>query len=267
MYLPITTQKTCAAAWLEAVAAVNAAPGHEAHNVIIDVAEPLSQSAADARVIDLADGFLRTHGALPLQSVANTIFPQDLYRRHGAPKLYEVYGEVYELIKKKQGDWGRYFERMIRRPTADGKFINPLDDLVAKMRQHVHGGGKTFRNIYELTISDSALDLPIYDPERDAGPVMNRQCLSFLSFKLDRDNRVMLTALYRNHYYIERLLGNLIGLARLMAFVGQEADVAVGPLMVISTHAVVDTPRDSRRGDIGQLLSDCQAALAASEAA
>ncbi len=267
MYLPITTRQTCAAAWLEAVTAVNAAQGHEAHNVIIDVAEPLSQSAADGRVIELVDGFLRGHGALPLQSVANTIFPQDLYRRHGAPKLYEVYGEVYERVKKKQGDWGRYFERMIRRPTAGGKIINPLADMVAKMKQHIHGGGKTFRNIYELTIADAALDVPIYDPERDAGPVMNRQCLSFLSFKLDRDNRLMLTALYRNHYYIERLLGNLIGLARLMAFVGQEAEVAVGPLTVISTHALIDTPRESRRGDVNQLISDCRAAHAASEAA
>jgi hypothetical protein len=58
-------------------------------------------------------------------------------------------------------------------------------------------------------------------------PVMNRQCLSFLSFKLDNDNRLMLTAVYRNHYYVERLLGNLIGLARLMAFVSNEAGVPV----------------------------------------
>ncbi|MDE2166249.1 MAG: hypothetical protein KGJ66_07915 [Alphaproteobacteria bacterium] len=267
MYLPIPTQQTCAAAWLEALAAVNAAAGHEAHNVIIDIADPLTQTDADARVIGIADGFLRAHGALPLQSVANTIFPQDLYRRHGAPGFYDVYGQVYERVKKKQGDWGRYFERMIRRPTADDRNINPLADMVAKMRQHVHGGGKTFRNIYELTVSDPALDVPIYDPERDAGPVMNRQCLSFLSFKLDHENRVMLTALYRNHYYIERLLGNLIGLACLMAFVGQEAGVPVGPLTVISTHAVIDTPKSTRRGDIDQLLAECFAARNTSQAA
>lgn len=267
MYLPIPTQQTYAAAWLEAAAAVNAAPGHETHNVVIDVADPLAQSDADARLIEIADGFLRGHGALPLQSVANTIFPQDLYRRHGAPAFYAVYGQVYERVKKKQGDWGRYFERMIRRPTADGRDINPLADMVAKMGQHVHGGGKTFRNIYEMTVSDPALDVPIYDPERDAGPVMNRQCLSFLSFKLDHDNRVMLTALYRNHYYIERLLGNLIGLARLMAFVGQEVGVPVGPLTVISTHAVIDTPKSARRGDVDQLLAECLAARNTSQAA
>jgi len=92
MYLPIRPTQTCAAAWLEATTAVNVAPGHEAHNVIIDVAEPLSESAADRRVIELVDGFLRVKEAMPLQAVANTIFPYDLYRRHGAPKLYDVYG-------------------------------------------------------------------------------------------------------------------------------------------------------------------------------
>lgn len=265
MYLPITPTQTCAAAWLEATTAVNASHGHEAHNVIIDVATPLSEATADRRVIELVDGFLRSKNAMPLQAVANTIFPHDLYRRHGAPKLYDVYENVYEHIKK-QGDWGRYFERMIRRTNSSGKVINPLGDMIKKMHQHVHGGGKTFRNIYELTISDPTLDIPIYDPERDAGPVMNRQCLSFLSFKLDHENRLMLTAMYRNHYYIERLLGNLIGLARLMAFVGHEAGVPVGPLTVVSTHAVVDSPTGGRRGDITQLLSDCGAAYETSEA-
>jgi len=266
MYLPIGTQTSCAAAWLEAVRAVNAEPGHEAHNVIVDVAEPLTQSPADRRVMDLADAFLRRHDAMPLQSVANTIFPQDLYRRHGAPDFYDVYGKVYERVKKKQGDWGRYFERMTRRHTSDGKVINPLADLVAKMCQHVHGGGKTFRNVYEMTIADPALDVPVYDPERDSGPVMNRQCLSFLSFKLDQNHRLMLTAVYRNHYYIERLLGNLIGLARLMSFVSREAEVPVNSLTVVSTHAQIDARR-WKRGDIETLMGECVLALRAPETA
>lgn len=108
MYLPIKPTTTCAAAWLEAANAVNAAHGHEAHNVIMDVAEPLSESAADRSVIQLVDGFLRAKEAMPLQAVANTIFPHDLYKRHGVPKLYDVYEDVYEHVKKK-GDWGEVF--------------------------------------------------------------------------------------------------------------------------------------------------------------
>lgn len=266
MYLPITPAQTCAAAWLKAANAVNAASGHEAHNVIIDVGEPLTESSSDKQVVELVDAFLRSSELMPVQAVANTIFPHDLYRRHGAPKLYKAYESVYEHIKK-QGDWGRYFERMIRRTTSGGKLINPLGDMVAKMKKHVHGEGKTFRNIYEVTISDPTLDIPIYNPEQDAARPMNRQCLSFLSFKLDQDNRLMLAAVYRNHYYIERLLGNLIGLARLMAFVGQEAGVPVGSLTIVSTHALVDTPKGATRKDVNKLLSDCSAAYEATAVA
>jgi hypothetical protein len=266
MYLPITPTQTCAAAWLKAANAVNAASDHEAHNVIIDVAEPLVEFAPDQRVVQLVDAFLRSKELMPVQAVANTIFPYELYKRHGVPKLYKAYENVYEHIKK-QGDWGRYFERMIRRTTSAGKVINPLEEMVAKMKKHVHGDGKTFRNIYELTISDPTLDIPIYDPERDAGPVMNRQCLSFLSFKLDHDNRLMLTAVYRNHYYVERLLGNLIGLARLMTFVGNEAGVSVGPLTIVSTHAVIDAPKGGGRKAVNQLLSECDAVYETVEAA
>jgi hypothetical protein len=59
MYLPIKPTDTCPAGWLSAAREVNASPGHEAHNVIIDMAEPMSESAADRHVILLADEFLR----------------------------------------------------------------------------------------------------------------------------------------------------------------------------------------------------------------
>ncbi len=47
--------------------------------------------------------------------------------------------------------------------------------------------------------------------------------------------------MYRNHYYITRLLGNLIGLGRLQAFVASQTGVPLGSLTVISTHAELDT--------------------------
>src|SRR6266851_3521696 len=123
------------------------------------------------------------------------------------------------------------------------------------MRKHVRGD-RCFKNVYELTL---------YDPIRDAGPVMNRQCLSFLSFKvIDSTPRsLLLTALYRNHYYVERLLGNLIGLGQLMQFVADEVKVAVGGLTIVSTHAEVDSA--APRGEIAALLRSCAALSASAE--
>jgi hypothetical protein len=82
--------------------------------------------------------------------------------------------------------------------------------------------------------------------------------LSFLSFKLiaGSEKRLALTAMYRNHFYIEKLLGNLLGLGRLMAFVAKEAGVGLGPLTVISTHAEIDKPKASR-GDVRALIDAC----------
>ena len=126
MYLPIPTQKTCAAAWLKATEAVDAKQGHEAQNVIVDVTEPLRQTDADGRMVHIVDMFLRNHAELPLQSVANTIFPEHLYRRLSVPDLYDVYYKIYERLKKNRREWGRYFERMTRRHSVNGRDVNPF---------------------------------------------------------------------------------------------------------------------------------------------
>jgi thymidylate synthase len=250
MYLGVPTQPSCAMAWLAATQLVDAAPGHEAHNVIVDIADPTAESTVDDKIVFEVDTFLRTHEHWPVRTVANTIFPQAIYELHGAPAFYDVYlTKVFPRIKRSRGDWGRYFERMISFPKEkrDREPLNPLKDLVSKMRENLEHD-RTFKNIYELTT---------FDPVRDAGRPMNRQCLSFLSFKLTDDRRLILTAMYRNHYYIQRLLGNLIGLGNLMSFVAKETGAKVGPLTVVSTHAEIDTV--GTRKEMSAMLERCAA--------
>lgn len=258
MYLPIQTQRTCVQAWLAATTTVHNEHGHEAYNVIVDIENPIERTDGDEQIIELVDSFLRAHDKYPIATVINTIFPYKLFLQHGAPDIYDAFLHVYERIKKPQ-DWGRYFHRMIYYETPSGEVMNPLAHLVEKVRRHAQGA-RTFKNVYELSLCDPALDLRIYNPEKDAGRVMNRQCLSFLSFKLHPEKGLMLTAMYRNHYYIARGLGNLIGLGRLQEFIASEADVPVGPLTCISTHAEID--RDLRnRQELDKLLYACAATL------
>lgn len=236
MYVPIPTQATNVQAWLAAASAVESLGGR-AHNVVIDIADPLGKGLADAALIHEIDTFLKNHNRYPLSTVANTIFPQSLNDRYGSEEFYSVYREtVLPRMKRMTGDWGRYFDRLTAWKKLDGSNvleINPLDDLVKFMRRQVTSKG-THRNTYEMTI---------FDPTRDADKVSNRQCLSFLSFKLTKDKKLMLTAIYRNHSYIARGLGNFIGLGRLMAFVSREAGVGLGSLTCISTHAEIDHGR------------------------
>ena len=233
MFLPRISRPSCASAWLAASQAVHALAGHEGHHVVIDVDDPAGWSEQDAAVVNAVDAFLVEHGENdPVRTVANTIFPQATYEAHGSPNFYDIYiNKVFPRLKTSSRDWGRYFERMMAYPAPDGP-ENLLADLVAEMKRNVDAE-RTFRNIYEM---------PIYNPMKDrAGSPIGRQCLSFMSFKLDDENRLLLSAVYRNHFYTQKLLGNLIGLGRLMAFVAEEVKVRLGPLSVMSTHAQVDT--------------------------
>ena len=241
MYLPTDPQPTNVQGWLAATTAVRERGG-EAHNVIIDIADPISEHHPDQLILRQVDEFLRDHAHDTLSGVANTIFPQRLLKRHGPEDFYDVYtNRLLPRMKSMTRDWGRYFERLTTWRKIDGRYvttINPLKDLVEFMRAQIQSD-RTYRNVYEMTI---------YDPTRDAGKVSNRQCLSFLSFKLTTENHLHLTALFRNHAYIARCLGNLIGLGRLMAFVADQSNTEVGSLTCISTHALIDFGKRERRG-------------------
>jgi len=201
MYLPIPSQPSSARAWVVDSAAVHAAGG-EAYNVVIDIENPLAEDTADTAIIQAVDQYLRDHDAYSISTVANTIFPEATLRRYGPVAFYDAYHErVFPRMKRMTRDWGRYFDRLTRwTKVRNGEIttINPLQDLITFMHRQI-GRDRTYRNVYEMAI---------YDPTRDAGKPSNRQCLSFLSFKLTVDNRLLLTAIYRNHTYISRGLGN-----------------------------------------------------------
>lgn len=111
MYMPIPSQQSNAQAWIAAAAAVQDAGG-EAHNVIIDIADPISIAPVDHAILTTVDTFLREHHAYSISSIANTIFPQSLLDRHGPDGLYAAYGELFPRMKQMTRDWGRYFDRM-----------------------------------------------------------------------------------------------------------------------------------------------------------
>jgi thymidylate synthase len=268
MYVPVEPQPTSAQGWLHGAQAVRIRNG-EAHNVIIDIADPLAESETDAAIIREVDAFLRSHHRNSLRGVSNTIFPQSTYDRHGPDAFYGVYRDnVLPRMKQMTRDWGRYFDRLTDWKKVRGSnvtTINPLDELVKFMTVQV-ASDRTYRNAYEMTV---------FDPTRDAGKVSNRQCLSFLSFKLTHENQLLLTVLYRNHAYIARGLGNFIGLGRLMAFVAEQSGATMGSLTCISTHAEIDHGKNTHdgvvegwtRADASALLDRCRLLNVSAEAA
>ena len=257
----------CAAAWFAAVDYLGI--GGEAYNVLMTIENPVAYDGAEGDAICHVDRLLH-RGGTSVSTVANTIFPQDLYRRHGREGLYEAALEAHENIRK--GDWGRYFSRLICMPTViGGKLVerhNRLEELigqVGKFAERRASCGSAPKHALELDVPPhwATPQITVHDAGCDRRRGRGGPCLSHLSFKLHPDHGLMLTAIYRNHYYIERLLGNLIGLGRLMRFVADSAGVEkVGPLTCLSTHAEVEA--DSRWGGketVRQVVEDVRSTL------
>lgn len=256
MYLPVPPQPDCASAWREAVRLVDAQPGHAAFNVIIDVTDPVANATlANARIASV-DEFLSGYDK-SVETVANTIFPAGLYRRYGAPEFFGVFLDtVLKKVRRTERWSGYYFERMIQYPIPSGEPPNQLWNIVQRLRDD---------NVSAL----NKFELSLFDPVRDVdNSPYGGQCLSFMSFKVipGAEKTLTLTVMYRNHFYIEKLLGNLVGLGRLMDFVAREAGMKVGALTVISTHAEIDQPKRNRkaatRAEIGQLIASFDQAAA-----
>jgi thymidylate synthase len=263
VYLPVPSQPDCATAWLEAVKLVDGQhghdgqSGHQAMNVIIDIADPTAAATLAHPVVALVNDFLMAQDK-SIEAVANTIFPSALYGHHGSPGFIKVFHDrVLPKVRKNKNWSGYYFERMTVHAKADGRNLDQLSELVGRIRD------KSTKSLHNHQVV-------VFDPERDAtDSVYGGQCLSFLNFHLlpTRPKTLVLTAQYRNHYYIEKLLGNLIGLGRLMAYIAKETDTRVGDLTVVSTHATIDLPEGASRQDVLDLIERSQTMVRATRSA
>jgi hypothetical protein len=236
------TRNSRATAWFAALEHLLRSPQHIEHNLFLEILHPMRLDAIDQRIEHDVDALLRSAQLNPLSTVAGTIFPASAYLQYGPRGVYDVYpDEEYPEIESDL-QWGTYAHRLVRWPTANGGFINPLEKCIEKIQVELATAGPK-RACYELSLSDPALDIPIYDSAADRSRHEGGPCLSHLSFKIRNRTELLLTALYRSHWYVTRALGNLLGLAQLQAFVCEQTRLFPGPLVCVSTFAKIDTGR------------------------
>jgi len=247
--------------WLAAAEHLNGLKKCEDFDVILHIAQPTVLSNEDLRVYNEIDDFLKSHGAFGIHTVAETIFPLDEYRRSGTAGLFGPFPEKLRAIQKARsdGNWGSYAYRILRQRDAKGAIFNPLADMLIKIKKH----GK-YRASFELGAGRPMEDeIQIYDSATDRGRLYGGPCLSHLSIKV-HDGQVRFNATYRSHYYMRRLLGNLVGLGRLQFFLAHEAGLKVGPLTVNSTFARLDTGSGEGSGgrwtiaEVRSLIGSCR---------
>lgn len=253
--------RTAPAVWLSAVEHVMMRPRAEDFDVFLHITHPTVLSTEDRIVHDEVDTFLKSHGAFGLHTVAETIFPLSAYLRGGTTEVFEHFPETLRQIQKGRadGNWGTYAYRILRQMDHKGNLFNPLKDLIEKITKH----GK-YKASFELSDGIPFEDeLKIYAPATDRKRLYGGPCLSHLSIKV-HDGFLRFNATYRSHYYIRRLLGNLIGLGRLQYFIARETELEVGGLTINSTLARIDTRLGGSntacwtKDEIRDLISRCR---------
>lgn len=268
--MELIRRDTSPSLWLAAVEHLDKLKTSEDFDVILHVSQPTVLTAEDRRVYGEVDRFLTSHGAFSVHTVAETIFPLDEYQRGGAASLFNTFPEKLRAIQKARddGNWGSYSYRILRQKDAAGVTFNPLEDILAKIKAH----GK-YRASFEVSAGRPFEDeIPIYDPATDRKRLRGGPCLSHLSIKV-HEGLLRFNATYRSHYYVRRLLGNLVGLGRLQFFLAHEAGLQVGGLTINSTFARLDTGSGDGSGgrwskaDARGLISRCRAIYDAREAA
>ncbi len=254
---------TCTRAWLEAATHLEFQPEACDYNLILEIAEPMAMREDERPVYAAVNSFLTKHEKQSLNTVINTIFPAGFYARNGAEKVIASYGEIAQKIRHHPDNcrWGTYAYRMLtRRKDAKNRDFVPLQVIIDKLRTQLTNPS-TLRAAYEISLIDPMIDIPIYESEKDRDNTIGGPCLSHISFKLKNDHRLMLTAFYRSHYYVQRALGNLFGLAWLQNFVASSVGVKTAELVCISSMARLETDKHWGVADTTALLKRCRKAV------
>lgn len=277
--MKLITGNTAPEVWLQATEHLSSLRPRQDFDVFLHVETPTALSSADVIVRNHVDAFLRSGQGFNTHTVAETIFPMSYYLRGGAKAVFDDYPKHMKKMRSGRSDrsWGCYALRLVRREDRDGGNYNPLEALIAKMKKYAQ-----YTASYEVDLRAAPDESPdeehapfedeiaIYNGAADRRPAYGGPCLSHLSFKL-HEGHVRLNATYRSHYYVQRLLGNLIGLGALQFFVAREAGLKCGPLTINSTFAKLDTgSNNGAKWSIKQieaLLATCRSAYSQAKAA
>ena len=86
----------------------------------------------------------------------------------GPARVYEVYPEeTFPAIKRHpKVSWGTYAYRLVRRKTANGKDMNPLKQMIDKMKMELAMVG-TMRSCFEIGVTEAEYELPLYSTLKD----------------------------------------------------------------------------------------------------
>ncbi len=163
--------------------------------------------------------------AASLRSVVRVLAP-DCLLHVGKPRG-QKYAEAWEWYDRarrnhlKLSNWkSTYFERLTRLPSGS----NQLETIIEKMNAW------PYDRIAAFYAHTTHMDLDHLTPQ-------GSPCLQYVQFLQRKNQPLDMVAVYRNHDFTEKVLGNYIGLGRLLKFVAVETNQTPGKLSCLSVHA------------------------------
>jgi hypothetical protein len=243
-------------AWARAFLALDGHPRREYAPFLVSIAGLNgADPEADADLRGALDACLDANGHDGMQTVANTIFPQSLWRRaRGDRKAFfrsylEDLPSFVEMDRRNRR--GIYFARLI------GFGLDPKDGatLPHAPAQAISESGNQLEFIIEECKRGgrrTKLQAALFDPYRDLTRSAQQgfPCLQHLTLVPDHDRHTLgLNAFYATQQLFVKAYGNWLGLCRLGAFVAHEAGLRFDRLTCFAGVQKMDGDKRPRPGD------------------
>lgn len=245
-------------AWIKAVTILRDRPKMEAFNLSVRIENPTTESPSQREVIERyleehVDKWQKDH----IQMVAQTIFPHGLlYKYCPDPENLDQRQQFYNRYMKNknyiraENPQGTYFQRLIWWPlwdTHERIRVNQIENIIRKINT-----GKASRVVHEIAIENPLVEgiggAMLYNPDTDKNHsiYMSFPCLSYISVKPESGaktgGKIHMTAVYRNHYFINRAYGNYLGLGLLLNFISNATGRKPGELFCVSSLVKLEAP-------------------------
>ena len=232
---PVITEENLSYAWARIFLHIIDNPGKEIAPLVVRITgfkNNIPQEDRDIR--EALDDCLKSNDKQSVHTVANTIFPESLWRCSKDRKhLFEMYEKIFPRIKalaKTKNSRGVYFKRLISFGSGPEKG-NQLEDVISQYNSR-------------QTVRRTMLQLSIFDPGRDH--VTNAQlsfpCLQNISLvPNNQEKSLKLNAFYATQQVFEKSYGNYLGLCRLGKFIASEMNLEFSGLYCFIGVAKMDT--------------------------
>lgn len=231
----ITISKdNCLDAWVDAVSIL--LEQDDIFNLIVSIKDPANINEDWFSEYNPKIVIRDTHS---LSDVANTIFPSRLYDKCASrDELYEKYvarhNRAKKINNKTKKSWGTYFLRLIS--FGENK-INQLETVITS----INGWKNNHKASVVFHTSSSDVDSLI--------KIMGNPCLQYIELLCPDEHTINMLAVYRNHDFFNKALGNYIGLGQLLKYICDNTGRNVGELVCHSAKAF----RGARVSDLKRL--------------